>query len=172
MIIQCPECPARYRIKEMAPGRLDAHLECPKCKCRFTLTAPDLEGQSPTVIPGARILIVDDAHFFREMLADLLKPLNLNLHLVADAQTALDGLHDKLPDLLLLDLNLPDKNGLDLIAEIRADKQLAKVRILAMSGVYRREDDAMDAIRAGADAFINKSFRPDDLREKVKKMLP
>lgn len=171
MIIQCPECSSRYRLKDMPPGHAEARLKCPKCSCRFILTAPAVEGQPPTISRGASVLLVDDAHFFREMLADLLQPLNLNLQLAASAGEALEHLRGSDYNLMLLDLNLPDKNGLELITEIRADKQLQGTRILAMSGVYRREDDALEAIRSGADAFINKSFRPDELREKVKKLL-
>lgn len=172
MIIKCPNCTTRYRIKDMAPGRPDAPLTCPSCKYHFTLIAPQTEGQVPAIRPGARVLVVDDANFFREMLADLLSPLNLNLNLAATAAEALQQLQLQPCDLIILDLNLPDKNGLELIAEIRADKKLGKTRILAMSGVFRREEDSVEAIRAGADAFLNKSFRPDDLREKVRKLLP
>jgi predicted Zn finger-like uncharacterized protein len=172
MILQCPDCTTRYRIKEMLPGRPDARLVCPNCKFHFTLIAPQVAGQPPTIHPSARVLVVDDAHFFREMLVDLLMPLNLNLCLAANASEALEQLQLKPCDLIVLDLNLPDKNGLELIAEIRAESSLGKTRILAMSGVYRREEDGMDAIRAGADGFLNKSFRPEDLREKVRKLLP
>ncbi len=171
MIIQCPECETRYRMKEMAPGRPVAHLHCPKCRFRFSLIPPQIEGQAPTIHAAARILVVDDARFFREMLADLLKPLKLNLYLAESAAEVHDRLQQTPCDLILLDLNLPDQNGLDLITELRAGNLLGKARILAMSGIYRREEDATGAIRAGADAFINKSFRPDELREKVKKLL-
>jgi CheY-like chemotaxis protein len=171
MIIQCPDCKARYRIKDIEPGRPDARFSCPNCKSQLILVAPLAEGQEPTVYSRPHVLIVDDAHFFREMLCDLLMPLNLNLSLAVDAADALKQLNLKIYDLILLDLNLPDRNGLDLIADIRKIKNLANIRILAMSGVFRREEDGMDAIRAGADGFLSKSFRPDDLREKVKKLL-
>jgi len=171
MILQCPNCATRYRIKEISPGRPAAKLICPNCRFHFTLIAPKDVGEAPTLLAGARVLLVDDANFFREMLADLLMPLNLNLRLAATAAEALQLLAQHPCDLMLLDLNLPDKNGLDLIREIRSNSHLAKTRILAMSGVFRREEDGMAAIRSGADAFINKSFRPEDLREKVRKLL-
>lgn len=172
MIISCPDCTTRYRIKDMLPGRSDAHLVCPKCKFNFTLIAPQVEGAPPTIHSNARLLVVDDAIFFREMLVDLLMSLNLNMSLASNAAEALEQLLLGPCDLMLLDLNLPDRNGLELIADIRSDTRFSGTRILAMSGVYRREEDGMDAIRAGADGFLNKSFRPDDLREKVRKFLP
>jgi DNA-binding response OmpR family regulator len=135
------------------------------------LTSPLAPGEAPTLLPGARILVVDDANFFREMLADLLLPLNLNISLAATAGEALKQLAQQPFDLMLLDLNLPDQNGLDLIREIRSNAQVREIPILAMSGVFRREEDGIDAIRAGADAFTNKSFRPEELRDKVRKLL-
>jgi predicted Zn finger-like uncharacterized protein len=171
MIISCPDCRTRYRIKDVAPGRSDTRLLCPNCKFHFTLIAPRTERQTPTTHACAKVLVVDDAHFFREMLVDLLMPLNLNMAMAATATEALEQLRQQPFNLILLDLNLPDKNGLELIAEIRSNNQLHNTRILAMSGVYRREADGLDAIRAGADSFLIKSFRPDDLREKVRKLL-
>ncbi|MCF6180170.1 MAG: response regulator [Geopsychrobacter sp.] len=155
----------------MSPGHPGAHLNCPKCHRYFSIIAPTSKGEPPTIKPGPKVLIVDDARFFREMLVDLLQPLNLNLFLAETAASALEQLQTENPDLVMLDLNLPDQNGLEVIARIRADDRFKAIKILAMSGVYRREDDAMDAIRTGADAFINKSFRPDDLRNKIEKLL-
>ena len=171
MIIQCPECKSRYRIKEIDPGRPDARFSCPSCKSQLVLVSPVSTGQQPTILSRPKILIVDDALFFREMLVDLLMPLNLNLSLAADAAEALAYLNKKSCDLVLLDLNLPDRNGLELITDIHAINAHTKPLILAMSGVYRREEDGTEAIRAGADGFLSKSFRPDELREKIKKLL-
>lgn len=172
MIIQCPGCGTSYRIKDMLPGQRDAHITCPKCSCHFTLHAPLKSGDSPTISAGAAVLLVDDAPFFREMIVDLLVPLNLNLRLAANAEEALTQLNKNSFILLLIDLNLPDRNGLDLIREIRRHPQWQNLRIVAMSGVYRREQDALEAIRAGADDFLNKSFRPEDLRARVRKFIP
>lgn len=169
MIIQCPGCDSRYRIKDMTPGQRDAHITCPKCACHFTLQAPNNPGEPPIVSIGARVLLVDDAPFFREMIADLLLPLNLNLHLAVNAEDALKQLNKYPFVLILVDLNLPDRHGLELIREIRNNSQWQNLRIIVMSGVYRREQDALEAIRAGADDFLNKSFRPEDLRARVRK---
>jgi len=171
MIIQCPDCASKYRIKEMAPGRADAHLSCPNCAFRFSLQAPKQAGLPPTVVPGGRVLLVDDARFFREMIVDLLVPINLNIRLAETAAGALTLLEESLGDLLVLDLNLPDKNGLDFISELRNDSRFQGLSILAISGVYRHEQDSLDAIRAGADGFISKSFRPAELSEKIRTML-
>jgi len=168
MIIQCPECKARYRTGDLPDGQTSAQVKCPKCSHQFQVNS------AGTVSSGAdlpTILVVDDARFFRALLTDLLKDRKAKLLTADDASSAWDTLHKKTVDLLIIDINLPDKNGLDLIREIRAEKKLEPLAILCISGVYRKEDDALKAIRAGADDFISKSFEPDELNERIDKLL-
>jgi DNA-binding response OmpR family regulator len=141
---------------------------CPKCAHKF-LVEPN-GGREPTVTKTT-ILLVDDARFFRELLVDLLKDRGANLLTADCAEDAWVLLHKHSIDLLIVDINLPDKNGLELIQDIRADRDLKEVRILCISGVYRKDDDAKMAINAGADDFISKSFKPDDLSERIDKLL-
>ncbi len=114
---------------------------------------------------------MDDARFFRELLSDLLEGYDANLQTADNAEDTWVMLHQQSFDLLIVDINLPDRNGLDLIKDIRADADLKKIKILAISGVYRKDDDALAAIRAGADDFISKSFKPHELTEHIDKLL-
>jgi DNA-binding response OmpR family regulator len=102
---------------------------------------------------------------------DLLKERNARLITADNAAEALQQLRTQSVDLLVIDINLPDKNGLDVIREIRLDEKLRDLPILCISGVYRKEDDAKSAIRAGADDFISKSFKPQELNERIDKLL-
>ena len=170
MIIQCPECSSRYRTKVLPEGHSTAQVNCPKCKHQFTVSADDSEPIT-TASELASILMVDDARFFRELMADLLKERVVNLLTADSAEEAWRTLQKNSVDLLIVDINLPDKNGLDLIREIRAEQKFAELPILCISGVYRKDDDAMKAIRAGADDFISKSFKPHELNERIDKLL-
>jgi DNA-binding response OmpR family regulator len=51
------------------------------------------------------------------------------------------------------------------------DPALGKLRLLAMSGVYRKEADVVEVQAAGADDFVSKSFKPEQLQLRVKKLL-
>lgn len=168
MIIQCPACKARYRTRVLSIGQSALQVSCPKCTHKF-LVEPDSSTDQRTT--RATILMVDDARFFRELLLDLLKDRDANLLTADTAEAAWGMLHKHPVDLLIADINLPDKNGLELIREIRADQELKKIRILCISGVYRQDDDAINAIRAGADDFISKSFKPDELSARIDKLL-
>jgi DNA-binding response OmpR family regulator len=72
---------------------------------------------------------------------------------------------------VILDLNLPGMSGYELIRSVRMDPALDKLRLLAMSGVYRKVADAVEVQAAGADDFISKSFKPEQLQLRVKKLL-
>jgi len=183
MIIRCPGCGVRYRIE---PGKTDkavARIKCPKCSGQFEipLPRPETEPMEPAVTTSApppapaetlpRVLVVDDSPFFRELVLDVLKPLALHISVAANGVEALELIRRERPKVVLLDLNLPQMDGYELIRKIRGEKELAGVRLLAMSGVYRKEMDVAEVQRAGADDFISKSFTPDQLQERVKKLL-
>lgn len=168
MIIQCPECRSRYRTQTLPDGHAAVKVKCPKCSHPFVVGD---DSGADLAVDQATILMVDDARFFRELMLDLLKDRNARLLTADNAGEAWELLLKQPVDLLIIDINLPDKNGLDLIREIRQEDKISKFPILCISGVYRKDDDAMMAIRAGADDFISKSFKPDELNERIDKLL-
>ncbi|NOY13962.1 MAG: response regulator [Deltaproteobacteria bacterium] len=170
MIIQCPECKSRYRTRVFPDGPSPLSVKCPKCTHQF-LVAGEAAAATAEVTDLPTILLVDDARFFRELIVDLLKERRANLLTADSAAAAWEKLHKQKVRLLVVDINLPDKNGLELIREIREDATLSGLSILCISGVHRREDDALAAIRAGADDFISKSFKPDELNRRIDKLL-
>lgn len=88
------------------------------------------------------------------------------------AQTAWKLLHQHSFNLLIVDINLPDIDGLKLISRIRADAGINKnLKILCVSGVYRQSGDARNALQAGADDFTSKSFNPDELNQRIDNLL-
>lgn len=197
MKIQCPECESSYRIdpSRLKPGVARFKARCSRCNTVFSVTLPTAEppmqesvGIQPAKEPvsavppptvrapdpgcgGKRVLVVDDSKFFRELIVDVLKPLELEFQLAGDGVESLDILRRSPFDLVLLDLNLPRMNGYELIAAIRSDAALKHTPLLAMSGVFRKETDVARVVQAGADDFINKSFKPEQLQERVRKLL-
>ena len=117
------------------------------------------------------VLVVDDARFFREMIRDLLVDLPIRVETAGDGHEALQKINRLHPALLLLDLNIPGVSGQELISAVRRDAACNTIRILAMSGVQRGEEAAQDVRRLGADDFINKSFKPRDLQNRISQLL-
>lgn len=196
MKIQCPECESSYRIdpSRLKPGVASFKARCTRCNAVFRVAIPPQEQPAQPVAPaapsrptpvvpspaakaapagcvGKRVLVVDDSKFFRELIVDVLKPLELEFQLAGDGVEALECLRQGVFDLVLLDLNLPLMNGYELIAAVRSDAGLKNTHLLAMSGVFRKETDVARVVQAGADDFINKSFKPEQLQERVRKLL-
>lgn len=180
MLIQCPQCQARYRIDTTGAQKASTRIRCPKCTHVFPVVLdlpaapaapPDPVFPSPPAVDSDTVLIVDDSRFFRELIVDILNPLAVTCLLAADGEEALEILRQERPGLILLDLNLPGISGYELIRLIRADSALQGVKILAMSGVFRKETASAEAEAAGADEFINKSFKPEHLQLRVERWL-
>lgn len=176
MIIQCPSCGARYQIDAKRTSKRVARVKCPKCADIFQVTLVEEQGGESPAVPAAaprvpKVLVVDDSKFFRELILDVLKPMPMTFLTAADGTEALEVIRRERPDLVILDLNLPGKNGYELIREVRAEEDLKNIRLLAMSGVYRKETDVTEVRHVGADDFINKSFKPEQLQERVTALL-
>jgi predicted Zn finger-like uncharacterized protein len=184
MIIQCPECEARYRIDPSRATKTLARVKCPQCAAVFEVdlvrvqaeptvaaVTPAGTGFCPEDSTAALVLIVDDSKYFRELIAEVLKPLQLCFLMAGDGDEALRIIRQQRPALVILDLNLPGMNGYELIRQVRVESALQNLRLLAMSGVYRKEADAAEVQAAGADDFVSKSFKPEQLQVRVRKLL-
>ncbi len=169
MIIQCPECQARYRIKTNDRPLAAVNVTCPKCGVRFAIANGADKARSQATVPN--ILVVDDARFFRELISDLLADRQAHILMAESARQAWDALQRNKVDLLIVDVNLPDLNGFNLIEKIRADAKLREIKILCISGVHRKEIDKLKAIEAGADDFTSKSFNPAEFHARIDNLL-
>jgi DNA-binding NarL/FixJ family response regulator len=108
------------------------------------------------------ILLVDDHSLFREGLKMIIRR-DSRFTVVAEAKNAEEGIRTALrvkPDLVLLDISLPDRSGIDLAREIRS--KLPDARIIMVS-MFSRPDLVTEAVEAGAAGFVNKSSSPDAL---------
>jgi predicted Zn finger-like uncharacterized protein len=173
MIITCPECQARYRIDPAASNSKVARVKCPGCEHTFEVSlAEDNPLHKETLSSGRPVvLIVDDACFFREMIKDILTDLPVDLDIAADGDEAWQKISDLRPQLVLLDLNIPGKNGKEILQALKRHAQLDSVKVLVMSGVERGEDVASAVRLLGAVDFISKSFKPRELQKRVRDIL-
>lgn len=114
-------------------------------------------------------MVTDDAAFMRVLIKDALSKQGYsNVVEAADGQIACDLYDTEKPDLVFMDITMPNKTGLQALAEIRAKDPNAKVVMCSAMG---QEAMVVDAIRLGAIDFIVKPFKPDRLLQIVKKVL-
>jgi len=173
MLIECPTCQARYRIDPSASKANVAKVKCPGCQHVFevALVAENKVQQDDDPSAQPVVLIVDDARFFREMIKDILTELPVKLIMAADGDEAWQQITALVPQLVLLDLNIPGKNGKEILQAMQESSQFDQVKVLAMSGVERGEETAAAVRLIGADDFISKSFKPRELQDRVRNIL-
>lgn len=117
---------------------------------------------------GVAVMIVDDALFIRSVLRGILTDKGYTV--VSEAASgieALRNLHSDNPDIILLDIILPDANGLELIDSILKARPLAKVVVCSSLG---QEAIVNKAMERGARAFIQKPFTPERVVEVIESL--
>ena len=112
-----------------------------------------------------RILVVDDEVNMQEMLADLLKREGAVVTTAGDLKVARERLAELTPEVVLLDLKLPDGSGMDLLAEIIAGTGAPAVIMISAFGTV---ETAVKAVRSGAFDFVVKPFNIDDILRVVR----
>lgn len=118
---------------------------------------------------AGRILIVDDAAFMRMMIKDILTKNGYEVIGEAnDGQQAVAKYKELSPDLVTMDITMPEMDGITALKEIRKYDPNAKVIMCSAMG---QQAMVIDAIQAGAKDFIVKPFQADRVLEAIKKTL-
>ncbi len=108
-----------------------------------------------------RALIVDDSDVLRRLIEMCLKPEGFEMAAASSGAEAIEVASSFHPDLVLLDIGLPDMTGWDVLDALRASEIGDEVKIMILSGY---EDVHVEARNRGADAALVKPFRNDELR--------
>jgi carbon storage regulator CsrA len=118
-----------------------------------------------------RALLVEDNPNERSLLAGYLESHDYDVAIAADGQDALEYLTShELPDVVLLDMNMPRIDGAATVHVIRSDPRLAGIKVIAVSGVAPRQTN-IPVGRGGVDQWITKPVRPDFLVEQINREL-
>jgi len=117
-----------------------------------------------------KVLIVDDEPNIVLSVEFLMRREGHEVMSAADGQAALELLGKDKPDLMILDVMMPRKNGFEVCAEVRADPQLADLPILMLTA-KGREAERDKGLSLGADAYITKPFSTHELVANVNELL-
>jgi DNA-binding response OmpR family regulator len=117
-----------------------------------------------------RILVVDDDREIVRLLRAYLEQSGYQVLVAYDGETALHALRRESPDLVILDLMLPDRNGLDVTQTVRRDTSLAAMPIIMLTA--RVDDhDKIVGLELGADDYVTKPFNPSELMARIRAVL-
>jgi len=152
------------KLVELHGGRVEAESAGPGQGARFVIRLPWLKIPSPR-----RILLVEDDRILAEALADALGHAGYAVEAAGTGGEALQILGGRPPDLLLLDIGLPDMDGWDILRRVRDTDRTRDLPVLVLTGLGNASTE--QAMALGADEFLSKPFSISVLVEVAARLL-
>ncbi len=117
------------------------------------------------------ILIIDDSPTIRKVLTTVLKAEHYQVLTCAQAADGIQTALRERPDLILLDVVLPDDNGIEVCAKLKAMPEIRHIPVILMTGNATDVENKVDGIEGGAEDYITKPFLPEEVLARVKGIL-
>jgi CheY-like chemotaxis protein len=122
---------------------------------------------------GKKVLVADDNTTNRDLLGDVLerfRPYGLEVLMASNGKEALEIVERDRPDLVLLDIMMPEVSGYEVCQKIKTTPELAQVYVIMVSAKTQQED-RRQAVHAGADEYVTKPYDIRLIRERVQAIL-
>lgn len=117
-----------------------------------------------------KILIVEDDPFISQMYKDKLRKEGYNVSIAQSGKEGLDFLKENKPDLILLDIVMPEMNGFEMLELAKKDKEIKNIPIILLTNLGQKED-IEKGLKLGADAYLIKAhFTPSEVIEKLEEI--
>ena len=116
---------------------------------------------------GKRVLLVDDDEKLRRLLKEYLEGYEFHVFTLADGEAVLNAVRKESPEIVILDIMLPKKDGLEVLKEIRAVSRVPVIMLTAKG----EEADRVVGLELGADDYLPKPFSPRELLARMKAVL-
>ena len=130
----------------------------------------DVVPEVPTVQGSGRILVVDEEPHIRRVLSEILGSRGYEVMMASGRNQGLDELGTEDVDLVILDLMMPDTNGLDILSKIRTDPRRADTPVIILTA-KGQDADREAALAGGANDFLTKPFSPKKLIARIQEIL-
>jgi chemosensory pili system protein ChpA (sensor histidine kinase/response regulator) len=116
------------------------------------------------------VMVVDDSITMRKVTTRVLERAELDVITAKDGLDALEKLQDNVPDLMLLDIEMPRMDGYELATYMRNDSRLRRVPIMMITS-RTGEKHRQRALEIGVERYLGKPYQEDDLLRQVQEML-
>ena len=117
------------------------------------------------------ILLVEDDPFLIDIYTNKLKEAGFGADAAEDGETALRKIKEKKPDLVLLDIVLPNVDGWELLKQIKAEAGLKDLKVIILSNLSQKEEVAKGMELGAAKYLIKAHYTPGEVVEEIKKLL-
>ncbi|MBI3548155.1 MAG: response regulator [Elusimicrobia bacterium] len=117
------------------------------------------------------VLIVDDSPDYIRVLGRILRPQGYKVMTARSAEEGEVAIAERVPDIVLLDWNLPGKSGIEFAQRLRSDPRFARTVIVMLSVHSRPEEQAQGLSEARANAYMTKPVSPGELLARVEHLL-
>ena len=118
-----------------------------------------------------KIVIAEDDKFLSKVLSNKFRRDNYEVFIASDGIEAGNKIRTEMPDIVLLDLIMPNKNGFEILEEIKAEKQFKDLPIIVLSNLGQKSDIARSKKLGAADYLVKSNLSINAVVEKVKETL-
>lgn len=176
MIISCPKCSTKYKVDESKLSGNILKLRCSKCGKIFLLKRKaDVEkwkDELPVVAPGRKILIAHTSNSMREMVGELIRDAGFLPLFAKNGVEAISIMTDTHPEVVIVDVALPDIFGFEFPELIKKDKRLQGIKVILVASIYdKTRYKRIPQSLYGADDFIEKHHIRDSLVPKINRLI-
>ena len=119
---------------------------------------------------GRLVLVADDEEDILALVTTILERAGYEVVSVRDGAEALTAVRDRRPDLAVLDISMPEVDGLEVLQRIRSSAATSELPVVLLSA-RAQEDDVRLGFATGASAYVRKPFSPRELAERVAQLL-
>lgn len=125
-----------------------------------------MEGE-PT---NGTVLVVEDSASVRRLIEVSLRSMNVDIFAAEDGASGLEMIEKHRPDVVVLDIGLPGLDGWEVLRRLRSNPMLGDTPVIILTA-HAQPEMAARAEEGGADAFMTKPFRPNELRNEIDRLL-
>jgi len=118
-----------------------------------------------------KILIIEDDKFLRELISRKLSDEEFEIDEAVDGEEGLKKIKERKPDLILLDLILPNIDGFEVLSKMKEDPQIAATPVIILSNLGQKEEVERGLKLGAADYLIKAHFTPGEIIEKIKNVM-
>jgi response regulator RpfG family c-di-GMP phosphodiesterase len=171
MDLTCRKCGARFRAAIEMPLTRAVRVQCPACTHQMVLKPGNHATQQPVQIKRRRVAVIaDESRPFRAFLADQLRTLGFEVSLFETGEPALDFIHRSHADLVIVNVYLKGKLGVEIAEDIKNDSSLDHTRVILIGALFRANRFRANPTNLyGADEYIEEAIPEREFRQIIHK---